>query len=63
MQIKKTVSRKKIVTRVVVTLVTLLVIAGLIGTMFWVMNKLGTCTATYVRHTDGAVTKLGCGAE
>lgn len=62
MKIKSAVGKKQIIIRTIVTLVTIAVLLGGATYAFFFVSSLNSCTATYIRHSDGQTTAIeGCG--
>lgn len=61
MKIKSSVGRKQILIRTIVTIVSIVIVAGIAIYAFFVISSMNSCTATYVRHSDGHTSQMGCG--
>lgn len=48
--------------RTAVTVVAITIVAGIAIYGFFVISSMNSCTATYIRHSDGQTTAMGCGS-
>lgn len=61
MKIKSSVGRKQIAIRFAVVTVIISAVAGIALYGFFVISSMNSCTATYIRHSDGQTSQMGCG--